>query len=140
MADCRFKPIVFSKSSFVISRNPPIGAAPTQFTKISIVPNFVLHSEAKFSISSLRVISQGMPIESIPSFLNSSTVFSTSMSSKLETTTLAPCIPMACAMALPIPELEPVIKAVLPDKSNKLLMNHFVSKRYAIYLKWFCLS
>src|SRR5579862_4614892 len=38
---------------------------------------------------------------------------------RLETTTRAPCAAMCTAMALPMPRLEPVMRATFPDRSNK---------------------
>src|SRR6516164_3018497 len=41
---------------------------------------------------------------------------------RLDITTRAPCCAICTAIALPIPRLEPVMRATLPDRSNILLM------------------
>jgi len=40
---------------------------------------------------------------------------------RLEMTTRAPCSAICMAIALPIPRLEPVMRATLPDRSNMLM-------------------
>src|SRR6516162_10162465 len=56
-----------------------------------------------------------------PAALISATTAAQLSALRLEITTRAPCSASCMAIALPIPRLEPVTRATLPDRSNSVM-------------------
>src|SRR5579864_5974798 len=72
-----------------------------------------------------------------PAPLISAATFSQLSCLRLETTTRAPWAAICTAMALPMPRLEPVMRATFPDRSNKdMVQLHGGHKALAFCSAW----
>ena len=95
---------------------------PALFTRISILPNLVMHDSTTFFMSSGFVTSAEIPIISpLAVALISFTALSRSSCLLAQITTLAPSSHIILADAFPIPSLPPVIIAALPVNSKSII-------------------